>query len=120
MGTHTIFQSDFPAPEDPYSFKYPNIFRINDILKYNRTRFQKTTNLPKASGCHLNRILGTFVNGIYKEMSQSDGLGVTEHYMEVIENPTIEGINQFKEIYKMGRIQERWKQFLKYLLLMVI
>ena len=103
-----LFQSDFWAYDDLYSFKYPNILILDDIIKNNITRLQKTTVLPQATGCHLNRILGTIANGIYKEMSQSDGIGVTEHYMEVINDPTIEGYKKFRKTFTMGKIQERW------------
>ena len=103
-----LFKSDFPAPDDMYSFIFPNILTIDEILKNSFTRIHQTTLLPQATGCHLNRMLATFVISIYKDISQSDGLFATENYLEVFNNPTIEGYNKFKENYVKGRIQERW------------
>ena len=102
-----LFRSD--DPRDQYGFMCPYIFKFEDILKNNNyTRLRKTNLLPQASGCHLNRVLGPIVNGMYKDMSQSDGGGITEHYLEVISNPTIEGVNKFKKFYRNGRINEKW------------
>jgi hypothetical protein len=87
----------------------PYIFKFKDILNNNNyTRLRKTTLLPQASGSHLNRVLGPIVNGMYKDMSQSDSDGLTQYYLDVIKNPTIEGYNRFKELYIAGRINEKW------------
>jgi hypothetical protein len=102
-----LFRSD--DSRDSYGFMCPYIFKFKDILNNNNyTRLRKTTLLPQASGSHLNRVLGPIVNGMYKDMSQSDSDGLTQYYLDVIKNPTIEGYNRFKELYIAGRINEKW------------
>jgi hypothetical protein len=102
-----LFRSD--DSRDPYGFICPYVFNFQDFLNNNNyTRLRKISLLPQASGCHFNRFLGPIVNRMYKEMSQSDGLGITQHYMEVINNPTFEGFKRFQEFYRNGVIQEIW------------
>ena len=52
-----LFQHHFSAPNDPYSFKYPNILTLKDIQNNGNTRLQHSTLLPQVCAIIKKKVL---------------------------------------------------------------
>lgn len=103
-----LFPGGWTAGGDPFSMKFPNVLFLKNIEKSNAVRLVDTTHLSRASGCHLNRFFTTFAISIYKEMSQSDGLRMSDLFYDIIKTSNKEAIDNMKSLYRTAKIHQEW------------
>lgn len=103
-----LFPGGWTAGGDTYSMKFPNILKIKDIKRFDGPRVVDTRTLSRATGCHLNRFFITFAISLYKEMSQSDGLKMSDSFFNVIKAGTKEAVDHMKMLYRTAQIHQMW------------